>query len=637
MRILIINSTLSHILLHFLLYNLITPSIAAQLLETTTSSLSNLTKRAPIPSSTYKLNSILITSSLPSTSDLLPSDPLLKIWEQASTSLETTASRLTSSSISRIGVEILGIPGTGINTVKEAKELQDHLDCSTGKGEWIYLGGGKEGLKESRGGDPILVHKQQGVYASCDKRFYKGRESNNEESEVESEEWNVRESLKWKWIPSPLCPASKPLSRKRFCNLLAHKATLLVGDTPQYSLHDLLLDFTSIHPQTCYGDLYCKQHKICQDVLNKEKVGIEDYTGDERVYASVPNPPILNTLLDEELLNPNSKPEGFPAKETLLRYRRSDGLRVGNSFTSPTYIHSHTGIREINQQWLADSRRSDLVILSKSPLPLPVLGTRETWDEILNRVEEEGSEGIKWIELAWKMTKDVWLPELMHTLGALRGGKENPARLIVYRSNWRSHGDCGASSLPSDDESIGSEWNSPGDGPPPHLLQPSLRRILFPSTSTSNSQKLTNSHTLFYNLQTILQNHILRNHILPSYGIPFLDLETPLSIWRSGMIGGSSSSSSSPFPASSSTSPSSNQLQDQQQQLYHGKNIGLRSFTSGDCTRYCLPSPGRALEEAFLGGLLKIFEKGWAGDEERRQTWTGREFNSLNSGGGGSK
>lgn len=37
-----------------------------------------------------------------------------------------------------------------------------------------------------------------------------------------------------------------------------------------------------------------------------------------------------------------------------------------------------------------------------------------------------------------------------------------------------------------------------------------------------------------------------------------------------------------------------------------GVGVGMRSAASGDCLRYCLPSPGGAVEEAFLGGLLRV-------------------------------
>ena len=83
---------------------------------------------------------------------------------------------------------------------------------------------------------------------------------------------------------------------------------------------------------------------------------------------------------------------------------------------------------------------------------------------------------------------------------------------------------------------------------------------------------LTEMHTLLYNLQTILQNHIARTTLLPLLGVPYLDTETPLGVWRSGFVAGHEPS---------------------------------------NCVQPCLPSPGMALEHAILGGLHRIMEWGW--------------------------
>lgn len=577
---------------------------------------------------------IPITAALPSISDLGTSSPLRVAWTSALDSLTPVASSLTSSGISRIGLKgkIFGIPGTGIDTNEEARELQKHLDCMSGEGEWVYDAKGVE--RERSGSAGLTVHKQEGIYASCDKRFHKGSSGKHDDGE-----WSVRESLKWRWVPSPSCAATlrpdtpsppSPLSRRAFCTLLAHKSTLVVGDTPQYSLHDLLLDWTSLEPQSCYGDLYCKEHALCGDVLRASK-GVEDWDEDERVYQRLPTPPGSDSSHDhshDERDLPSSsstssttsstssdpslskrqlskKPKSV-SYGTLLRYRRSDGLRPSTAQTIPTYIHPTTGIREINQQWVADSRRSDLVLLSKPPLPLPATGHNATWDEWWE--ESLVDEGVRMIEAARRITEEVWLPELLDTLRAIRGKPSPLDQLIVYRGGWRSHADCGASSLPPSAEATW-DWNSPGDGPPPHTSQPDLSTLLF----RAGTGRLTNPHTLFFNLQTILQNHLVRTVVLPAFGIPFLDLETTLSIWRSGMVG---SSASTPFSLVNQNAPGGG----------GGAGVGMRSGASGDCSRYCVPSPGMAVEETVIGGLMRVFERGWAGTVERREEWVGEGF-----------
>jgi hypothetical protein len=68
----------------------------------------------------------------------------------------------------------------------------------------------------------------------------------------------------------------------------------------------------------------------------------------------------------------------------------------------------------------------------------------------------------------------------------------------------------------------------------------------------------------------------------PEFGIPFLDLESQASVWRTGLV-------ASPSIAS----------------RHH-------SVSPSDCFDYCFPSPGLTLEESFLGGLLKILSvSGW--------------------------
>lgn len=625
----------------------------------------SLLKRAETPS--IPPLTIPITDILPSTLDLTPSSSILSTWDIAFNSLSTAAAELTRSAIKRGGLSsrVRGVPGTGITSQAEADALQAHLDCMSGRGEWVYDGEGKSWEKIGKAG--LTVHKQEGVYATCEKRFFKG--------EHDEEGWDVRESLKWRWVPSTTCDDTAPsgvsptnsLSRRRFCTLLAHKSTLIVGDTPQYSLHDLLLDWTSVVPQSCYGDLYCKEHALCGDIL-KAKADVEDWTTDERVYNRLPSPPnspsssrfdkrsdidspsqeaTLDHSHTKRLLTIRAK---SPSYGTLLRYRRSDGLRTSTIHTLPTYTHPSTGIREINQQWLADSRRSDLVILSKPPLPFPLRGHNTTFDDWWEETQALSSEEEKashLIEAVWRLTEEVWLPELLDTLRAIRSSPSPSDQLIVYRSGWRSHPDCAVSSLPSSDLSSTWNWNSAGDGPPPHAFQPSLSKLLFRSQTTTSSKEgqqkqLINHHTLWFNLQTILQNYLVRTIALPEFGIPYLDLETMLSVWRSGMVGGGAGKA---FEAMA--------FVDQSGGAGGGGGKGLRSGASGDCSRYCVPSPGSAIEEAFVGGLLRvslpfdassseareefgltlslfslsqIFERGWAGTSDRRDEWVGDGF-----------
>lgn len=131
-----------------------------------------------------------------------------------------------------------GVPGTDIKSKKERKELQEELDCWTGKGEWVYDSDpgtsrkgadfrDKESGSEREGNSLLTVHKQESLFASCDKGYYKGRIPGGSLGIGDSDEkdWDVRESLKWRWIPSTTCrPLSSPskISRISLCRYLAH-------------------------------------------------------------------------------------------------------------------------------------------------------------------------------------------------------------------------------------------------------------------------------------------------------------------------------------------------------------------------------------------------------------------------------
>ena len=142
-------------------------------------------------------------------------------------------------------------------------------------------------------------------------------------------------------------------------------------------------------------------------------------------------------------------------------------------------------------------------------------------------------------------------------------------------------------------------WDSPGDCPPPYSQGVSLRQIVFSSNSTATHSSLSDVSALFYNFQTTLQNHLMRTAVLPQLGMPYLDMETPMSIWRSGLVGGASYK---PDASGQASSPGSR-----------------------NCLQPCIPSAGMSVEEAFIGGLHRIFQ--WAFDgPERRDTWIGTEY-----------
>jgi hypothetical protein len=642
-------------------------------------------KRALEQSPSSSPPSIAITAALPATANSL-SKSFVSTSDELFNSLSSTAEMLVADALTpALARRLNGLPGTAISSRAEASALQAYLDCVSSTGEWVYE---PEGITLAKTETSLTVHKQEVRYAACDKRFYQG----DAQGDGTGSEWEVRESLKWSWRASPTCEATAPPSlepsaderarnallpsRYRLCELLEGKHLLLVGDTTQWSLHDLLLDWTTLKPQTCYGDRYCMAHALCSDILTRGRKGsqearkqarqqVENGEADRKVYHRLPLPPAISTTGAEkrQLGNvaspPDSDADGAVAssegsesdrsssaeplhekrdparlvRTTLLRYRRADGLRFARNHVAPDYRPDSTGVRELNQQWLADSRRSDLVILTKAPLPLPREGHNATFDAWVREYVVARDQGVsaeakalRVLEAAKWATEQVWLPELVETLRALRAPPSPPDQLVVYRGGWRQHVDCAASTLRdrvvvdfSASAASLTSSSSPGDGPPPRVSQPTWASLLMQPSGENGEMELVPLHIAYHNAQLVLQNHLARTVILPAFGIPYLDLETPLSVWRSGMVG---SSAASPFHASSP-----HPQQHQQQAVL--SSAGLRSPTSGDCTRYCFPSPGLAVERFFLGAMATVFEAGWAGDAQRRARWTGEGFESV--------
>lgn len=615
---------------------------------------------------------IALTAGLPVAGSL--STPFAAALDNTLQALSTRIESLTAQALSpEHAARLVGVPGTAISSAAEAADLQAYLDCVSSTGEWVRDPHGA-GLAAAGGG--LTVHKQESRHAACDKRFYKGDQK--PDSRVS---WDVRESLKWTWRPAKRCDKLAPTSsqrtaaartnrallpsRRRLCELLEHKSTLLLGDTTQYSLHDLVLDWTTLKPQSCYGDLYCKQHLLCDEILARPRddKDVEQGRADTKVYRQLPLPP-PPTRRERDLGARASLPEDVAAEaaaddfdgtlpqeqplarragserrgDTLLRYRRTDGLRPFWTQNRPQYRAPSTDVREVNQQWLAETRWFDLVVLNKAPLPLPRVGFNATFDAWVREYVEDPARGVKdrarrILESARWVTEEVWLPELVEALSAIRTPPKPVDQLVLYRGGWRQHADCAASELP-DEEAELFPPTSPGDGPPPHVSPPTLaslllrrRRSTFSDVNSDDNGgstlELQSLHIAYHNAQLLLQNHLARRIVLPAFGIPFLDLETPLSVWRSGMVG---SSVASPFQAFVDA-------QQRQTVLAAGgaaaAGHGLRSPASGDCTRYCFPSPGLALERFFLGSMATVLEAGWAGDKGREREWVGERFTTL--------
>ncbi|POW14213.1 hypothetical protein PSHT_07496 [Puccinia striiformis] len=485
-----------------------------------------------------------------------------------------------------------GVPGTRIRTNSERQDLQKWLDCTSGEGEWRW-----EPINNRAEPRTMTVHKQGAQEAKCERAFYESSSS--------------------------LGMANRSRSTKDNWDVL--------GDLSQYSLHDLLLDWTSTKQTHCAGNLYCKIHAICSDDQfsinwNGNSTKLENGELDSHVYHQIPPQPSSQIHFTKNVSSSSTLEEKTPRSSS--NHERDVRIHCGGQQVrpiprfDPVWIHPNNGIRDINNFWYGDVRKSDLVILSRRPLGLPLRDTTlknlfrasQKYEEIsidyLRRFS--GSDPKVWgtksdallvewnkgertgdlmIKMAIKTVLEIWLPEVLFTLLQLLKSDDprSQERLIVWRGEWRMHGDCVSStSGNTSDNKNEFDWDqwwnghlsvSAGDGRRPHSSPPDLLSILFPppnnQTKEPGSTKIDihQRSLIFHNLQVIFQNHIMRN-LVPNLGIPFLDLESLASVWRTGLV----------------ASPTFN----------------ANHHLLADCYHYCLPSPGLHLEESFLGGLSRI-------------------------------
>lgn len=137
--------------------------------------------------------------------------------------------------------EILGdeyyrdvIPGSRLSSPDQVRELRALVDCWT-RGKWV----------PAPNSGPIR-HFQDPLYGTCDNRFYKHHDANEQ-----------REAVQYVWQPACRWAADQ-VEPDYWCELLDGRNMLLVGDLVHYQVHELLLDVLRDGPAVCYGELNCK-------------------------------------------------------------------------------------------------------------------------------------------------------------------------------------------------------------------------------------------------------------------------------------------------------------------------------------------------------------------------------------------
>ena len=251
-----------------------------------------------------------------------------------------------------------------------ARNVQSLLDCVSSEGKWMQ---DDSSMNRSR-----LVHQMDPIYGKCER--------------ARSRDPTLPDSSLYAWRPDPEClqRALGPdtlaqegpslsrilpkMTRRRFCDTMRHQSVYIVGDSLQFSLHELLLDIGSRDTQMCYGEQYCGTHWFC----GREDFGYEE----DDAWVSSHGPAELDSY-------PLSIVHGHEKRRTLhgetldnfarLRFRRSDNLWP---LTSTHETGRILGIREkeernrIEGKAVRDTtfRQHPLLHASKMDLWLPDMG-----------------------------------------------------------------------------------------------------------------------------------------------------------------------------------------------------------------------------------------------------------------------
>ncbi|KAK2464296.1 hypothetical protein APHAL10511_003753 [Amanita phalloides] len=345
--------------------------------------------------------------------------------------------------------------------------------------------------------------------------------------------------------------------------MLRAKKILLVGPEATFHLHSLWLHDLSKYFNTsrkCLGPEFCTFHHACLDGA---------------LEAS------LSTTRVKKV--PGSR-ELAAYESCILRFILSTTLYASNNprdpaFTTPI-IDQRTGIRTKNAFWMNQARKTDLLILNRGPVPAPawtyyfsqktMAGNWTFVDDLCSnastkyfdldnlypqRSYHRYKRGICIINAALHATLSIFLPGIMETLTAIQKDAAIRTKNIVWHGTWYLNPTC-------------TSYGSPkGFSVEPQLLP------------YDESMYMVDPWTLYYNAQVYMHDKLL-SILLPHVGIVYLPLSFPLA------------------PANVT---------------YKGTKRGQKNLFEEErkeCIRYPFEEPeGRALEAAFLGGLVKILEQ----------------------------
>ncbi|KAF8639577.1 hypothetical protein AX17_001479 [Amanita inopinata Kibby_2008] len=238
------------------------------------------------------------------------------------------------------------------------------------------------------------------------------------------------------------------------CSVLRTKKILLVGSETTFYLHSLWLHSLSETfnvSDKCLGAEFCTFHHIC----------------------------VNQTILDSSSATRIKKVPGLRELSahgsSILRFFLSTTLFTSNDIRDRAYttpiIDVQTGIRVKNAFWMNQARKSDVLVMSRSPIPAPastyVFGkdTMGNWsfvnDLYLNQSTRyfnfEESKGrtatsrmqdrqyqlaTRIVNAALHSTLTIYLPGIMQTLLAIQKDPAIRSKVLIWHGTWYLHPIC---------------------------------------------------------------------------------------------------------------------------------------------------------------------------------------------------
>lgn len=236
-------------------------------------------------------------------------------------------------------------------------------------------------------------------------------------------------------------------SLKHVCSMIRGKNVLMAGSSMSYFLHNIWLHMLAPldgHPHTCLGIDVCNWHHICLPS------GVNSTLESSGRFKVAPT--------DEDLLRTDS---------ALFRYVLSDTLHPSSkpwedAFQMPT-VDASTGVRLRESFWIGRARVSQVIVLSRPPIPAPAwthdststgnwsfLGDLPIDENLMSMLDidppPEGSPSHRHILIlnaALHATVSIFLPLVLQTLQKIQIEPLVRAQTLIWHGNWYTYPSCG--------------------------------------------------------------------------------------------------------------------------------------------------------------------------------------------------